>query len=911
MRPKLLDFGLYSLSKQTISYPYEIIVLNDGTKDETEKVCDKYKNKLNIKYVFTGQRNLNGKVIWRTPGIVINQGVEIAKGKTIILTSPEIYLLDQCIQSMVNPTSSNKKILTVTQGFDDTRGIFLQHLKDNKGKSEGFNFKMLDKLDTKMPFFMAVDRQKFLSIGGYDEKFTGLAFDDADFIDRLRLTGCRYETLSARAVHLYHSRKIREGMTNEEKMERWGYNKELYEKNNIFVASNDNKVTETKKDTEIPIIETKKPIIEFPSSKWKLEKIPKIVHFYWGNKKLSYLRYLSVYTFYKYNPDWEIRFYYPKHRNNEITWTTFEQKNTKEIKDDCYPKLKKLPIKFIEFDFKILNLDNNMSEVHKASFLRQYLLSTEGGLWSDMDILYFKSMNNLSLNKENNKNIDTIVCGEKRRKKEQIRYSVAFVLSSKNNEFFNFTYNKAIEKYDPKEYQCIGATLLNTNFPRIERIKCKFPNLNIANLSMNTVYAYNVLNIEKIYNSSNLNKFTNESIGIHWYAGYSLASKYINKLTHKNYYKFNNVLCRTINISLKNIKESKIYKPIFYYSVMTGNRGDMAIRKSIIESIKKYLDIPFALFNVKYEELTEKRIINQLNKDGSCLMIAGSGLYTNYPKSSGWYFPCKTKLFKKIKVPIILLGIGNNRNLKGKILNNNLNSTSQKSIKLINNLASISTVRDKNTYNLLKNLGIDKHELLLDPANFLECPNVERKKRVAINIAQHSPLLGRFDGNDKLKKKNLIYFSKISKYLIKKGYEIIFITHDALEQSLVSDLEKLVPQLKHLNTDDINIMLEEYAKCQFSIGIKMHSNIMSFATATPFISLYYDKKSIEYLDLINFSDFGISVFENYYENLKLKVDKMIDNWKHYSRYFKRIKKKEKMKFQKIIKRICNIIQKIN
>ena len=68
----------------------------------------------------------------------------------------------------------------------------------------------------------------------------------------------------------------------------------------------------------------------------------------------------------------------------------------------------------------------------------------------------------------------------------------------------------------------------------------------------------------------------------------------------------------------------KTYKTIFYYSVMTGNRGDMAIRKSIVEPIEENLKVPFAFFNVKYEELTEKRIINQFYTESSALIIAGS-----------------------------------------------------------------------------------------------------------------------------------------------------------------------------------------------------------------------------------------------------------------------------------------------
>ena len=354
-----------------------------------------------------------------------------------------------------------------------------------------------------------------------------------------------------------------------------------------------------------------------------------------------------------------------------------------------------------------------------------------------------------------------------------------------------------------------------------------------------------------------------------------------------------------------------MYKTIFYYSVMTGNRGDMAIRKSIVEAIKENLNIPFSFFNVKYEELTEKRIINQLNSEASCLIIAGSGLYTNYPQSSGWYFPCKTELFKKIKVPILLLGLGCNNNLGKDIFKGELKPKTKKSIKLINDLAKISTVRDLRTHKLLKDLGIKKHYLMLDPANFLKVPKVPKEKRVAINIAQHSPALGRFDGDKKTRNKNIKYFSKIGKYLQSKGYKIVFVAHDALEQSLILDLQKKLPEMEFVNTDNIDKMLYEYSRCAFSIGVKMHSNIMSFASGTPFISLFYDQKSIEYLELINWSEFGKSVFGDYYEWLKIKVDKLIKNHKPYTKQFRKLKKIEQEKFDNLINEICRVIKNEN
>lgn len=355
----------------------------------------------------------------------------------------------------------------------------------------------------------------------------------------------------------------------------------------------------------------------------------------------------------------------------------------------------------------------------------------------------------------------------------------------------------------------------------------------------------------------------------------------------------------------------KSYKSIFYYSVMTGNRGDMAIRKSIVEAIEENLRLPFVFFNVKFEALTEKRILNQLNTESSALVIAGSGLYTNYPMDSGWYFPCSTDLFNKIKVPIMLIGIGCNNNIGKDIFEGALKPKARKSIKLINELSSISTVRDKRTYDLLKELGIHKHKMMLDPGNFLRVPKVPKEKRVAFNLAQHSPALGRFDGGIAGKRerdKNIKYFGNIGKYLMSKGYKITFIAHDALEQSTIRDLSKLLPEMEYLNTDDIDVMLKEYARCEFSIGVRMHSNILSFAAGTPFISLYYDIKSIEYNKLIEWSDFGMSVFDEYYSWLKSKVDDMIKNKTMYIKTFRSRKKIERQDFDKMIGDMCDIIE---
>jgi len=354
-----------------------------------------------------------------------------------------------------------------------------------------------------------------------------------------------------------------------------------------------------------------------------------------------------------------------------------------------------------------------------------------------------------------------------------------------------------------------------------------------------------------------------------------------------------------------------MYKPIFYYSIRSNNVGENAIRESIVANIKQQIDVPVVFFDIKRDELTEERIIKQVNSDASMLMIAGGGLYVNQNSKSGFYFPCNPDFFLKIKVPIVLFGIGFNRNLQGDLFKDALKEKAKGSIQTINGLACISTVRDQNTYDILKSLHINHHKLILDPACFLSTPNLRKERRVAIQIAQHSPILGRYDGNNYFRQKNIENYARICEYLKSKRFEVIYTAFDPLEQSIALELKKLFPDLEVLNTDNIQEILQEYARCSFTIGMKMHSNILSFATGTPFISIYYDVKSQEFLKLLDYSNFGCNCFENYEDKVKGLIDELIEQNQDYSKKFVQIKEENQPIFKNEINNICEIVKANN
>lgn len=129
---------------------------------------------------------------------------------------------------------------------------------------------------------------------------------------------------------------------------------------------------------------------------WKYKKIPKVVHFYWDKSPLSFLNLLSVKSFKELNPDWTVKLYEPKFRHNNISWVGYTQKE-KYSNINYLQYVYKYCDEIIEVDLEELNFRNDVSEVYKSDFLRWFLLSTEGGLWSDMDVLYIKPMHMLDL----------------------------------------------------------------------------------------------------------------------------------------------------------------------------------------------------------------------------------------------------------------------------------------------------------------------------------------------------------------------------------------------------------------------------------------------------------------------------------------------------------------------------------
>jgi hypothetical protein len=250
---------------------------------------------------------------------------------------------------------------------------------------------------------------------------------------------------------------------------------------------------------------------------WNL-KVPKICHFYWGGSIMIYMRYLSIKTFIKFNPDWQVIFWYPKDPFKGRSWFTdmYPPKIEERLCKDYFHEVLNLNITHIQVDFQNLGINKEMSEVHKNDYIRLNSLYLYGGAWSDTDIIYFQPMIKLMINNPGNKDKEVFVCIS------NYGHSTGFNLAIPEADFFNTLMDNMNHEYHPRKYQCWGPDMWNKYFRKLNSIS------NGAEIGKDAVYAHDIHDVNDLLSIVNP-RFTEYSIGCHWYGGHQQWPEFFNK----------------------------------------------------------------------------------------------------------------------------------------------------------------------------------------------------------------------------------------------------------------------------------------------------------------------------------------------------------------------------------------------
>lgn len=260
---------------------------------------------------------------------------------------------------------------------------------------------------------------------------------------------------------------------------------------------------------------------------WVLDKIPKIAYFYWGCSRLSFLKFMSLYSFCHFNPDWKVKLYTPSYLSRFNPWDKPHEGQSWFNGLDYSKYLTSLPIEIISLDFREVPFSNRASEVHKSDALRWYLLNKFGGLWSDIDILYFRPMTVWNRNCLSFRDSTGFVA------RGDEYHRIGFLLSAPDNPFFRFLHDMSLRRIDRLRYQSIGSEMLDKFFPSIGLIQKRYPTM--ANIDDSTVYFFDNICIYYCFFGNGIDFIRSDSVGLHWYAGAIYVHDLLNYVNHKNY----------------------------------------------------------------------------------------------------------------------------------------------------------------------------------------------------------------------------------------------------------------------------------------------------------------------------------------------------------------------------------------
>lgn len=231
-RSDLLAVTLDSLCVQTLSKDeYEVIVVDDGSSDNTKDVIKVYYDKLNLKYFYQEDRGFR-------VAKARNMGIEHAEADICVFVDSGVYLEEKCLEEhmRIHKESGNEVIIGNVYGFS-TKQDYRFSLKE-KIEEVGISATLSECIetsaypDTRIPYYkkynmdisvlpapwvffwtchVSVMTSMLREVNGFDEMFTSWGAEDLELGYRLFEQGAGFCFASeTRSLHYPHEHKSAE-----------------------------------------------------------------------------------------------------------------------------------------------------------------------------------------------------------------------------------------------------------------------------------------------------------------------------------------------------------------------------------------------------------------------------------------------------------------------------------------------------------------------------------------------------------------------------------------------------------------------------------------------------------------------------------------------------------------------------
>jgi polysaccharide pyruvyl transferase WcaK-like protein len=323
---------------------------------------------------------------------------------------------------------------------------------------------------------------------------------------------------------------------------------------------------------------------------------------------------------------------------------------------------------------------------------------------------------------------------------------------------------------------------------------------------------------------------------------------------------------------------------VHHFYPKTRNVGDHFVQRGVERMIREIVpSATFELFNVNRRGDDETgygltlEAVERANREADLVIVGGSNLYEGSMRWH-WGVHLEPDALERLRAPLFLLGMGTGSDFLSRT--HRPSRRAAREIKLLNERADFSGVRDALTLEWLRDLGVSKAVLTGDPATFI----FNRPARGAYegkHILIVTPPVRFWSGGSRFWRVRLrggreLFRAQVSlaRSLVERGLNIVVVCNDPSDLSLTRRLfgESFGDSIVCPQSPEEYFRLLSDSRAV--VTGRLHTAVVSYSLGVPFVLIDADQRSHGFVETYGLGDWAVTPSRYFAARLSERAERL-------------------------------------